>query len=120
MIEIKSLNELDALSEPIANHLRTRFTQSYPQGRDDHDGYFVVVETTDTVEMLTMRYQIHFNEARHEFVDHHAGFYEALFLMGDDGFGIDLVIPDNDMMDMELIRYCQQHTSTMQSSSPSE
>lgn len=46
-----------------------------------------------------------------EFIDHDDGWYEAVFIMSDDGFGHVVLIPDQPYTDPLLRAICEAHSS---------
>lgn len=45
-----------------------------------------------------------------EFIDHTDGWYEAVFVISDDGFGHAVLIPDQPNIDSELLSICRDHS----------
>lgn len=86
-------------------------------------GYVIVVEPGDTVEALeeesTCRIvqnrcdDIRFGDKdfspSFEFVTEHAGCYEMVFVICDDGYGVVLYIPKIEGIDSELRKLCVQY-----------
>ena len=46
-----------------------------------------------------------------EFIDHDDGWYEAVFIISDDGFGHVVLIPDQPDTDPGLLAICKAHSS---------
>lgn len=46
-----------------------------------------------------------------EFIDHDDGWYEAVFVISDDGFGHVVLIPDQPETDPDLLAICRAHSS---------
>jgi len=44
-----------------------------------------------------------------EWVENHGGWFEAVFIISDDGFGINLFVQDNPGTDAELLAMCREY-----------
>lgn len=81
---------------------------------------FVVVEPSDSVEALDAQLGIHvlvnrldgtrFGESgftpSFELLEEHAGYFEIVFVLSDDGFGIEVFVPKHPDVDSELLAMC--------------
>lgn len=99
-------------------------SESEPYNADDH-GHFVIVEPGDRVEVLEAETGCailsgRFNEARFgdddfspsfEWLEEHDGYYEAVYILSDSGFGIDLLIPKQAGIDAELLAMCATYAA---------
>ena len=95
-----------------------------PYNYDLH-GYMIVVEPGDSVEDLEKETRcriLHnlFDDARFgdpdfmpsfEVLEDHAGCYEMVFILNDDGFGIDIYIPKHPGIDAELLAMCAEYAA---------
>jgi hypothetical protein len=86
-------------------------------------GHFALVEPGDTtadIEAATSCQIMHdrFNNSRYgeaafqpsfEWLVEHLTFYEAVFVLSDDGYGIDLLIPKAIGIDAELLAMCAKY-----------
>lgn len=88
-------------------------------------GYMLVVESGDTLEALSEqlgfeplrnRYTgIHFNEPgfapSFEFVEEFPNCFDAVFILSDDGFGVELFIPKAEGVNPDLLAMCQAYAT---------
>ena len=86
-------------------------------------GYFLIVEPGDSLQainaqlgfnILTNRWTgIRFDQPGYtqsfEILDEHAGYYEMVFIISDDGFGIEVFIPKAEGVDPDLLAMCQRY-----------
>ncbi|MDP1927577.1 MAG: hypothetical protein Q8K62_03600 [Thiobacillus sp.] len=89
----------------------------------DSHGYMIVVEPGDSVESLEQEIScriLHnlFDDARFgdpdfspsfEALEDHAGCYEMVFILNDEGFGIDIYVPKQTGIDAELLAMCAEY-----------
>jgi hypothetical protein len=71
---------------------------------------FVVLGPGDALESLDR--QLGFETLTHpvELVEDHGAYYELVFVVSDDGYGVELFVPkDLHGIDEELLAYCAQH-----------
>lgn len=126
MIILRGPTLTDSIPDPdIRNLIETRFTEICAGEPYDYDlhGYMIVVEPGDTVEALEKEigYPIlHnlFDDVRFgnpdfvptfEVLEEHAGCYEMVFILNDDGFGIDIFIPKREGVDADLLSFCHTY-----------
>ena len=113
------------LADPELRHLVEKtvhdLSEDYPYDPDEL-GYFLIVEPGDTLEtidaqlgfsILSNRYSgIRFGQPgfaqSFELVDEHAGYYEVVFILSDDGFGVEVFIPKTGGINPELLAVCRQ------------
>lgn len=72
-------------------------------------GFILVVEPGDTIASIdaVLRFSILAN--RHEFIQEHANCYELVYVLGQDGSGLEVFVPKN--IDLpELLAMCMAHT----------
>jgi hypothetical protein len=106
----------DANDPEMRRLLQIRFEQlaDYDLPITDLASFKVVQAGDDVTWLLTnlvdgRRYgQLDF-EPSWETVQRHAGFYEAVFVLDDSGFGHVYLIPDCDGIDRDLLTLCRQH-----------
>ena len=86
-------------------------------------GYFLVIEFTDTIQaikaqvgfdILCNRFTgIRYDQAEFtpsfEFIEEFPSCYDMVFVLGDDGAGVEVFIPKDDGIDPDLIAMCQQY-----------
>lgn len=112
MILINDLTSIQHLNLPkvLIDHLVVRFKQSFPDGHTLADGYFAVIEPTDTLTAVCSVVGVNLEYHTPEFMDAYDGFYEVVFVTGDSGIGADLFIMNDLEQVSEWITYCQgQH-----------
>lgn len=93
-------------------------------------GYFIVVERGDTAtalsqqlgfDVLTNRYSgIRYDQPdftpSFEVVEEHRTCYEIVFVLSDDGFGVELFVPKEEGIDPDLLAMCSLHSVLSQES----
>jgi len=70
-------------------------------------GFILVVEPGDTIASIdaVLRFPILAN--RHEFILEHANWYELVYVLGQDGYGLEVFVPKN--IDLpELLAVCKE------------
>ena len=86
-------------------------------------GYFLIVETGDTLDTLTeqlgfsiltnritgIRYDHPDFTPSFEFIEEFPAYYDMVFVLSDDGYGVEVFIPKEDGIDPDLIAMCQQY-----------
>ncbi|NMM15475.1 MAG: hypothetical protein HHJ17_18305 [Rhodoferax sp.] len=96
-------------------------SEDYPYDPDVL-GYFLVVEPGDSIDALNAQLGfdilankwtgIRFDQLGYtqsfEVLDEHAGFFEMVFIISDDGFGIEVFIPKTGV-DPELLAMCRKY-----------
>ncbi len=68
-------------------------------------GPFILVEPGDSIDTLLAATGIA-TVTDFEFVDEHAHYYEAVWIVSDDGYGVDLFIPKRADIDPQLLALC--------------
>ncbi len=86
-------------------------------------GYFIVLEDCDGLgdldaqlgfSILSNRFDgTHFGEANYtpsfEILEEHASCYEIVFVISDDGYGVEIFIPKACQIDRDLLSMCQRY-----------
>ena len=86
-------------------------------------GYFLVIEFTDTIQAIKAQVGfdiicnrctgIRYDQAgftpSFEFIEEFSACYEMVFVLSDDGYGVEVFIPKDDGIDPDLIAMCQQY-----------
>ena len=130
MIRIRGPDQARRVDDPAVRRLvEQRFAEicdGEAYDRDEH-GEMFVVEPGDTVAALEEGSGCSilsnpFDEARFgdsdfvpvcEVLEEHAGCYEMVFILSDDGFGISFFIPKSPGIDAELLAMCAQFAGPM-------
>ncbi|OAO00335.1 hypothetical protein A8B75_18515 [Sphingomonadales bacterium EhC05] len=47
-----------------------------------------------------------------EWIEDHGGWFEAVFILSDDGFGVSLFVQDHPVTDADLLAMCREHAQT--------
>ena len=126
MIVFNDISEITQFSQvDIRQHILesiAKFTNSATYKPSIY-GHFALVESGDTtadIEAATSCQIMHdpFNDSRYgdaafqpsfEWLVEHPSFYEAVFVLSDDGYGIDLLIPKSLGIDTELLAMCAEY-----------
>ena len=111
----------------IRNLVERRFDEILAGEAYDYDrhGYMIVVEANDSVKALEKETGcgiLHnfFDDARFgdpeftpsfEALEEHASCYEMVFILNDDGFGIDIYIPKQPGIDADLLAMCAEYAA---------
>ena len=121
-------NPLDAASiaDPeLRNLIEKTMRDLSPDGPYDPDelGYFLIVQPGDSLDILSAQIGfslmvnrwtgIEFGHAgftpSFELVQEHAGYYEILFIVSDDGYGVEVFIPKVEGVDPALLAMCKRY-----------
>jgi len=73
-------------------------------------GPFIVAEPGDCIDTLVAATGIA-RVTDIEFVDEHAHYYEAVWIVSDDGYGVDLFIPKRADIDPNLLALCAAYAT---------
>jgi hypothetical protein len=111
----------------VRSLVEQRFAEICAGDPYDYDlhGYMIVVEPGDSVESLEQETSCRilrnlFDDARFgdpdfmpsfEALEEHAGCYEMVFILNDDGFGIDIYIPKQPGIDADLLAMCAEYAA---------
>ncbi len=68
-------------------------------------GFILIVEPDDTLPMLDALLRFSILANRHEFILEHAGYFELVYVLGQDGFGIEVFVPKSVALP-ELLAMC--------------
>ena len=126
-------NIADSVIRSLVAH---RFAQVWEGETYDPElhGYMIVVEPGDAVDALEAESKCRilrslYGEARFgdpayetsfEFLDEHACCYEMVFILSDDGYGIELFIPKVAGVDSTLLALCAQYATPAVTAASSE
>lgn len=74
--------------------------------------WLFILQSGDTAEGLTELRKHPFTTW--EYIDHTNGWFEAVFIVSDDGFGHVVLIPDQPHIDSDLLSVCREHSKQLQ------
>lgn len=135
MIILRDPQQLTQVVQPeIKAFLRQRFQdicEPEPYDPDEH-GFFILVEPGDSSEQIEMAtgYSLLkslFSDTEYgdsdftpdfEYLEDQGGFYEAVFIFTDSGFGVIFIIPKQKGIDGRILKLCSEYAIT--ASAPSE
>jgi hypothetical protein len=129
MIVLRDPTTVSLIEDPA---LRALLTQRFEEISQDQPydpnllGYFVVVEPDDSVPALEAQtgcsiVRGRFGGAQYgqpgfapafEFIEEHPHCYEMVFVLSDDGFGIDIFVPKLPGIDSQLLALCVSYAIT--------
>jgi len=122
---IRDPTDAAAITNPHIRHLVE--LRIYELGKEQYDlkalGFFLVIEPGDTIESINMQlgFQILCNRATgirydqpgytpsFEFIEDFSGCYDAVFVLGQDGYAVEVFIPKTAGVDPDLLAMCQRH-----------
>lgn len=88
------------------------------QAFDDYDladlVTFIVVEPADSLQDLDAQLGFSALGTPFELLEEHPGYYEMVFVVSDDGFGIEVFVPKHPGIDSKLLARCIAHTPPSQ------
>lgn len=71
-------------------------------------GFIVIVEPGDTINMLDTQLGFPILAGRHEFILEHVNWFELVYVLGQDGYGLEVFVPKS--VDLpELLTMCIEH-----------
>lgn len=121
---LEATNIADPELRTLVQKTIAALSEDYPYDPDVL-GYFVIVQPGDS--LATINAQIGFDILANrwtgirydqpgytqsfEVLDEHAGYYELVFVLSDDGFGIEVFIPKADGVDPALLAMCQLYAA---------
>ena len=124
MIVVRDQQSTFQINDPdIRDFVQQRiFDLGNPAFDTDALGYFLVFEEGDTADaaqehlgfnLLHTRYSgFRYDQTGYtpsfEFVEEFATCYDMVFILSDDGFGIELFIPKNERIDADIIGLCRK------------
>ncbi len=115
MLALRDPAELQAVQDPeVRALLARRFVEI--AGGEDYDpaiyGYFLLLEAGDGIEEVErvagVSWRSALDGALHgwEVITEHPCCYEAVFVLDDTGFGVDVVVPKRHGIDPQLLGVC--------------
>jgi hypothetical protein len=125
VIVVRSLQATDQIRNPALSALvQQRINDLGGEAFDaDSLGYFLVLEAGDTIEAI--RTQVGFNILHNrftgirfdatgftpsfEFIQEFASCYDMVFILSDDGYGVELFLPKEEGIDPDLIAMCKSY-----------
>jgi hypothetical protein len=75
----------------------------------------VVVEPQDSLDQVSAALGFEAGDRTAEVIEAHYGWYELTYLLGDDGFGVVLYVPDTPDIDPRLRELCSSQTARRES-----
>ena len=72
-------------------------------------GFVLVVEAGDTLADLDAVLRFSILAGRHEFIVEHAGYFELVYVLGQDGWGIEVLMPKIEGINPDLLAMCIEH-----------
>jgi hypothetical protein len=116
MLLIKDLPSVSRIADSSLRDLliaRARELQPYLDGDDLSELVtFLVVEPGDSLTAIDeqLGFRLLGDELRRfEIITDHAAWYEIVFILSDDGAGIEVLVPKHIAIDPELLRMCADH-----------
>ena len=125
MIVVRDLQSAHQISNPQVRELvQQRLNILVEEDIDAWEfGYFLIVEPGDTLDTLTeqlgfsilcnrftgIRYDQSEFTPSFEFIEEFPSCYDMVFILSDDGAGVEVFIPKDDGIDPDLIAMCQQY-----------
>ena len=125
MIVVKSLSDTQQISNiAIRELVRQRINDLGGDAFDATElGYFLVVESGDTLEaindhlgfdilcnrMTGVRYDHADFTPSFEFIEDFLSCYDMVFILSDDGFGVEVFVPMEEGIDHGLLTMCQRY-----------
>ena len=113
---ISTWPQIDGQTDPdIKQLLLTRRDQMAEHGYLEELGTFIIVQPGDTFAAIERAVGAPITTAgitTWEWVHDHGGVCEAPIILSDDGFGIVLIVPDNEGVDPELLDLLRRDAST--------
>jgi hypothetical protein len=116
MLVLKDLPSVSRMADSSLRDLltaRARELQPYLDGDDLSELVtFLVVEPGDSLTAIDalLGFQLLGDEIRRfELITDHSAWYEIVFILSDDGAGIEVLVPKNIAIDPQLLRMCADH-----------
>ena len=128
MIVVRDLSTIDQISNPAIRELVQQRINDLGGVAFDADelGYFLVVESSDTLEALSA--QLGFDMLRNrftgirfnatgftpsfEFIEEFPACYDMVFVLDDTGIGVEIFVPKEEGIDPDLIAMCRMYAYT--------
>lgn len=126
MLVIRDPADAARVADPQLRHLieQTVRDLSEDEPYDPNElGYFLIVQPGDRLDTLSAQIGfpimvnrfsgIEFGHAgftpSFELVDEHPAYYEMVFIISDDGFGVEVFIPKTEGVDPDLLAMCKRY-----------
>ena len=128
MIVVRDHSTIDQISNPAIRELvQQRINDLGGESFDSNElGYFLVVESSDTLEALSA--QLGFDMLRNrftgirfnatgftpsfEFIEEFPACYDMVFVLDDTGIGVEIFVPKEEGIDPDLIAMCRMYAYT--------
>ena len=128
MIVVRDHSTIDQISNPAIRELvQQRINDLGGEAFDSNElGYFLVVESSDTLEALSA--QLGFDMLRNrftgirfnatgftpsfEFIEEFPACYDMVFVLDDTGIGVEIFVPKEEGIDPDLIAMCRMYAYT--------
>ena len=128
MIVVRDQSNIDQISNPAIRELvQQRINDLGGEAFDSNElGYFLVVESSDTLEALSA--QLGFDMLRNrftgirfnatgftpsfEFIEEFPACYDMVFVLDDTGIGVEIFVPKEEGIDPDLIAMCRMYAYT--------
>ena len=98
----------------------------YDFGGEEFDsrlGFFLVIEPGDTIEVIQKQVGFNILQNRYtgirfeatgftpsfEFIQEFASCYDMVFILSDDGFGVELLVPKEEGIEQDLLAMCRMY-----------
>lgn len=105
MLIIKTVAALNAVTDPSLRPILERYADMMDLAE------LFIVEPTDTLDTLTQARGWLFEDW--EFIHHHpSGWFEAVFVLSQDGGGHVVFVPDRPDTDQALLQLCRANSDT--------
>ena len=128
MIVVRDHSTIDQISNPAIRELvQQRINDLGGEAFDSNElGYFLVVESSDTLEALSAQLGfdilrnrftgIRFNDTgftpSFEFIEEFPACYDMVFVLDDTGIGVEIFVPKEEGIDPDLIAMCRMYAYT--------
>jgi len=128
VIVVRDLSSTQVISQSeIKQLVHQRINDLGGEAFDSNElGYFLVVEAGDTIEAIQT--QVGFNILRNrftgipvnatgftpsfEFIEEFPACYDMVFVLDDAGFGVEIFVPKEEGIDLDLIAMCRMYAYT--------
>ena len=99
---IDTATALEGVADPTLRHILNRYDELIDLAA------IYIIQPGDTLQALALARGWPF--ADWEFIIDHGGWYEAVFIISDDGFGHAVLVPDRDDIDPALLDLCRSNS----------
>ena len=72
-------------------------------------GVFIVVESGDSIDAIDEQLGRSILDTRPELVLEHPGWYQLVFILSDDGYGVEVFVPKDSSIPPDLIALCRRY-----------